>query len=111
MANRCSAADIHPNIHELMSRLFYKGKLTESDISDLTSALDSYYDIECYIECKLPFCPYVKPCDWAEFLGYTSLSDVLDYYDHESGVGPVKKKDSIDTLDANWIRRPGHYSP
>jgi hypothetical protein len=108
MATGCSASSIYPIISDLMRQLFHNSSLTDPQKLNLTEALDKYFDIECDVVCAMPQCPYTRPSDWVSFLGYTSLSDLLDHYDYEEGIAPIKVRGGIDTLRATWARRPGH---
>lgn len=111
MSTGCSATGIYPLISALMRELFYDNSLSPQKQTELIEALDSYCDIECDVTCEMPQCPYARPSDWVSFVGYTSLSDLLDHYDHENGIVPIKRRGGIDPLKASWARRPGHFSP
>ncbi|MCA8495753.1 hypothetical protein, partial [Burkholderia arboris] len=111
MAAICSADGIYGEIASLMKELYDQGQLSEESSTRLVAALDKYWDIECDSECSMPYCKFQKPSDWIEYMGYTSLADLICRYDYESGIQPIKQRRSIDPLKASWARRPGHYSP
>lgn len=111
MSSSCSATNIYLVISSLMRELFYRDSLSEKEQEQLVEALNSYYDIECEVFCEMPHCPYARPTDWVTSIGYTSLSDLLEHYDHDKGIVPIKSRRGLDTLKATWARRPGHYSP
>lgn len=91
--------------------LFYNDTLSQKNQDALSNALDRYYDIECQVACEMPQCPYARPSDWVTSIGYKSLSDLLDHYDYEHGIAPIKSRSGIDLYRATWARRPGHFNP
>lgn len=112
MANKCHVTGIHQTISDLLRDLTYNGLLPEAQQQVLIAALNEWSDVECPVEsCEAAVCPYSKTADWIGYLGYTSLANLLEHYDHTNGIVPIKERCSVDPLDATWARRPGHYNP
>ena len=111
----CEAEKLFPHIRELMKKLSDGKRLGKSDDRKLRELLDKYWDIDCPFDgrCCLPNkCSYANPETWIEYHGYTSMADLLSYFEYEDvDELDLEDKKSIDTLDACWARRPGHYNP
>lgn len=110
MTAACNAKHIYGPIALLMKELFDSNCLSQSNADRLKAALNEYDRITCS-ECSKPYCPFLKTDDWIEFMGYTSLADVIYYYEDEGCIGPIKPRKGIDPLKAKWARRPGSYNP
>lgn len=113
MAESCKAKPECSTIRALMEELFRNDTLPEGKQAELKAALDGYWEIECpeNVCMVIPYCPCAVASDWIEYLGYTSLGDLVDHYEYDEGIQPIKTRSSLDSLDAPWARRPGHYSP
>lgn len=110
MTATCSAEYIYGPIALLMKDLFYNDALSDTKAEELKVALDAYWEITCN-ECDKPHCQFLRATDWIEYLGYTSLADLVYHYEYEKGIGPIKRRKQIDPLKATWARRPGSYNP
>lgn len=111
----CDAEKLYPKIEELIKKLCDNERLTKREDETLRASLDEYWQIECPFEGKfcLPNqCPFATPQNWIEYEGYTSLADLLWYFEYEEIENlEVKEKRFIDPMDAHWARRCGHYNP
>lgn len=112
MEMRCEAETLFPSIEKLIKKLSNGNTLGENDDNRLRELLDKYWNIECPFECLPNKCSYANPETWIEYHGYASTADLLWCFEYE-GIHTLELKDkkSIDTLDAHWGRRPGHYNP
>ena len=109
----CEAEKLFPQIEILIKRLSDGESLSKREDKSLRKLIDEYWEIECpEKQCAPNSCPFAKPDDWIEFHGYKTLADLLWYFEYE-GIKKLqlKNKGSIDTLDAHWAKRPGHYNP
>lgn len=113
LRNRCDAEILFPEIEKLVKKLSDGNTLGENEDKSLRKFLDEYWNnIECPFECRPNKCLYANPQTWIEYHGYTSMAELLWYFEYE-GIDTLKLRDkkSIDALDANWARRPGNYNP
>ena len=114
MAIRCEAEELFPEIEKLIKKLSDGNTLGEDDDNRLRELLTKYWSIEeCPFECLPTRCSYAKPETWIEYHKYTSMADLLYYFEYDEEIDTLELKDkkAIDTLDAHWARRPGHYDP
>ena len=112
MAIRCEAERYFPSIERLIKELSDGTVLRDDDDSTLRQLLNKYWKVECPFECLPNRCSYANPKTWIEYHGYTSMADLLANFEYEGkDVLELKDRNSIDTLDAHWGRRPGHYNP
>ena len=91
-----------------MGELYEHKRLAKGNTARLRKALDEYWLIECDFDCRMPYCQFKRPNDWIEYMGYTSLSDLLNKFEYKPRIKPIKQGGSGDPLRA---RRPGHYNP
>ena len=108
MKEICGAEHIYAEIASLMEELYEHKRLAKGNTARLRKALNEYWMIECDHDCRTPFCKFKKPIDWIEYMGYTSLADLLKKFEYESRIKPIKQGASGDPLSA---RRSGHYNP
>jgi hypothetical protein len=110
----CEAENLFVKIQKYLLKLSDETHLSKSEDKELRSLLDEYWNIKCPEgkDCLPNTCSFASPISWVEYHGYTSLGELLWYFEYE-GVKKLKlnNKSSIDTLDAYWARRNGHYNP
>lgn len=111
MRKTCGAENIYAEIESLMRELYENRRLAKGNTARLREALDQYWDTECEFDCCMPYCKFKRPSDWIEYMGYTSLYDLLDQFEYRPRISPIKQRHSVDPLNATWARRRGHYNP
>lgn len=110
MTATCSVEHVYGRIALLMKDLFDNDGLPDTKAGELRAALDEYWETTCN-GCGKPYCRFLKVTDWIEYLGYTSLADLIERYDYENGIGQIKPRKGVEPLKATWARRPGSYNP
>jgi len=113
MDTTCGAEALFDEIEKYLQKLSDGVRLSKSEDKKLRSILDQYWGIECPEgkTCLPNTCLFAKPITWVEYHGYTSLGELLCYFEYEDiEVLKLKNRGSIDTLDAHWARRGGHFN-
>ena len=112
MQIRCKAENYFPNIERLIRQLSDGKALGEDDDNMLRRLLREYWNAECPFECVPNRCLYANPITWIEYHGYTCMADLLSNFEYdEIDTLDLKDRNPMDTLNAHWARRPGHYNP
>lgn len=112
MTTRCETEKLYSRIAELMLVLDDKNELPPSESIELQALLTAFWDTDCPDdnECRPNTCRFAQQGEgWIGIKGYRSLRDVLDHYEHQPTITPIKELWSTDALKAPWARRPGHY--
>jgi hypothetical protein len=112
--NSCDALTLFVDIESLIKKLSDK-QLSIEDDKLLRGLLDKYWSIDCpsdASDCLPSKCPFADREDWIEYYGYTSLADLLNYFEYEDmEILQLKGRSGIDTMNAHWARRSGHFNP
>ena len=115
METLCQAESLFHEIEKLIKKLSDCKQLSNTEEKRLRDSLDKYWEIECPENGKfcLPNrCSYKNLEAWTEPYGYENMAELLHYFEYTDGkILKIKKKKSIDIMDAHWRRRSGHYSP
>lgn len=111
----CEESSLFEGLCFYLQKLSDGESLSFSEDKALRKLLDLYWNSSCPEgkSCRSNTCEFARGgISWIEYLGYVALYDLLDHFDYVD-VKPLrlKRRPSLDALDATWARRTGHFNP
>jgi hypothetical protein len=113
---RCQTDKFYLRLHELLLQIDDAVPLTDTDQRELANILIQWGKINCPGgACAPEHCMFRDEVDWVAVRGFPCLFDLVEAvrneWDEISPIVVLPTGRKADSLNAPWIRRPGHYNP
>ena|SRR5690348_13933537 len=112
--DRCDAHEYFEELSILARKFVYEEGLDKGELARLRELLKLWNSTECpndARDCVPGRCPYANPLDWVTYKKHEDLFSLLNNLEVTGMTITIKKRKSLDAMNATWARRPGHYNP